>query len=369
MLKEMEPEHAAEFAKNLSEELGRVGETVRISPESPTLIEALSEAGTWRHAVDIHFEGEPLQDVLTPTTEGAWGYKFAEKPLEIENLPTMPASEQALRKGASVLGFTAEDTFAPVTHRMKDIVDFLQVENTLADSMRMSDPAAKQTIADLAEHFGVENLQADDITPERIIVSPTAKVPADINADLLDTTSTGAIFSQARFRSFSAGIENTSKSLSTSLSKTILSTRTSIPSVKTKISKGASGRISKDLSTKISELSASPSLEISPIISSILSRKTSPYPSQYPSLKTDMEQLSKQIASQQSQQAKARRATLTKRLAAEQVRFEYPVLSELEIPSFLKIGLPRITTLSSASKFILTQRGNNGNVSKKNKRK
>ena len=133
------PDKAAAVAAKLVASMRAVGEDVYISSQKPTLIE--NAAG--HHAVDIHYLGEPAPDVLNPNIQAGYGYQFGQKPIQIEKLPAMPLSEQALRKGTSSLTFQ-EQGFEPLSHRMKDVPDFYAAAESLRQSM--SDQATKNIL-------------------------------------------------------------------------------------------------------------------------------------------------------------------------------------------------------------------------------
>ncbi len=167
-------EAASKFTSGALKVLGEAGDIVRISPEKPTLIEA-NIGGKWAHAVDIKYEGMP--DIQL-SAEGGWGFKYSRPTTEIEGLPAMSLSEQGLRKGAdSVLGFTEDMGIGPVAHRLKDIPDFFQAQETLLESARPSGKVAEaqSLLSDLAERY---NVSLSDVASagERYIVSsrPTA---------------------------------------------------------------------------------------------------------------------------------------------------------------------------------------------------
>ena len=112
------------------------GYQVRINPKNPTLIEAKVK-GQWHHAVDIHSIDIPLKEISSPaiTQEGAYGFKFNQKPYTLEGVKTMRLSEQGLRKGASIYTVRKSATdsliFSPKPHRVKDIADFFATQEAL----------------------------------------------------------------------------------------------------------------------------------------------------------------------------------------------------------------------------------------------
>jgi hypothetical protein len=165
---------AQNFAKGLSTRLLDSAETVRISPESPTLIESLGEDNQWHHAVDIHFKGE-TPDVLNPATEGGWGFKFHKSPIQIENQAVMPLSEHGLRKGSSIMGFQEGGIMGPAAHRMKDIPDFFAAQKTLLESRfpSVATVQGKQTLSALMGRYGITDKDLEGIEiNERTIFRP-----------------------------------------------------------------------------------------------------------------------------------------------------------------------------------------------------
>lgn len=147
-------EDASKFTSGALKVLGKAGDIVRISPEKPTLIEA-NIGGKWAHAVDIKYEGMPDTQL---SAEGGWGFKYSRPTTVIEGLPAMSLSEQGLRKGAnSFLGFTEDMGMGPVAHRLKDIPDFFQAQQTLLESARPSGKVteAQSLLSGLAERYNV----------------------------------------------------------------------------------------------------------------------------------------------------------------------------------------------------------------------
>lgn len=170
-------EKAFKFTQELAETLKKAGEVVRISPDTPTLIEAYVGGGRWAHAVDIHYLGEPIKDVLQPTLGKAWGFTLEKGTIKIESIPVMRLSEQGLRKGVSILGFTEEKTLMPVTHRMKDIPDFFQIQKTLLLSRTIRSAKGETILAQLTDVYqvGVTPLA---ILKQSFIVSPVTTAPS-----------------------------------------------------------------------------------------------------------------------------------------------------------------------------------------------
>jgi hypothetical protein len=166
-------EGAVKFTKDLAARLQDAGEDVRVSPERAILIETRVDLDKYAHAVDIHFKGEEA-DLMNPMSERAWGFTLQRAKVKIENIELMGASEQGLRKGVSILGFTEEQGLGPVAHRLKDIPDFFQVQETLLESK--SDMQGQILLARLEPRFGVKDLaDTDVIIQERYLVSPASQ--------------------------------------------------------------------------------------------------------------------------------------------------------------------------------------------------
>lgn len=102
-----------------------LGENVR---RRGTTIEVY-EKGSWHHAVDIH----PIEHI-----KGLLEYGFeTQPPIKIEGQQYMAIGEQFTRKGRSILT-PWERTVDPVTHRMKDIPDFMNIAQSLIESKKAS---------------------------------------------------------------------------------------------------------------------------------------------------------------------------------------------------------------------------------------
>ncbi|HSV49710.1 MAG TPA: hypothetical protein VLH35_05290, partial [Candidatus Acidoferrales bacterium] len=161
---------ATGFTSKLAGQLLAAGEDVRVSPEKPTLIEARSTSGAWRHAVDIHAVGDTVEAVPAK----AWGYDITKRNIAIEKIPVQQLSEQGLAKGVSVLGFKQDSTIGPVAHRAKDVPDFFQAQRSLLESKGYNvDADARFTR--LTERFGVKDVLTESFdVPAEYIVSRRA---------------------------------------------------------------------------------------------------------------------------------------------------------------------------------------------------
>lgn len=172
---------AIKFASELTTKLKATGADVRVSPEKPTLIEANVGGGKYAHAVDIHFRGEKPVDVLTPTRDVAWGFKFEKPTVQQEGIPTMALNEQGLRKGASILGFkeVPEGMVGPRLRRVKDIPDYFQVQKTLIEKMpARKTVVAREALARSEEYYGVDYTTDIPATPQRVAFNPRAETIA-----------------------------------------------------------------------------------------------------------------------------------------------------------------------------------------------
>lgn len=251
--------------------LGTLSKTdiVRISPESPSLIES-KVGGKWIHAVDVHSIDAPL-DADIPM-EGAWGFRFDKSPnLRIEGVKSMALSETRTRKAASILTFR-EEGFAPEQHRLKDIPDFITTQEYLT---RVGKPTDLPKVAELKGLYGKDLPSSGSqrvpifspptgqgvsfITP----ISPAALITPKVKASISPGVQPRASISpSAGFypsvsispgRSISASI-SPSRSISTSLSIS--------PSITPSPSPGStspgSGSPSRSVSPSISPGSSSP---------------------------------------------------------------------------------------------------------------
>ncbi|MFA5365723.1 MAG: hypothetical protein WC325_11135, partial [Candidatus Bathyarchaeia archaeon] len=163
----MSQKGAVDFAQKLVTRLQGAGADVKISAESPTLIEANVGQGVYAHAVDIHYKGE-APNVLTPSTQGEvrWGFSVSRQPIKIEDVPAMSLTEQGLRKGAAILSFT-EEGIGTVSWRAKDAPDFFQVQRTLLEQI----PASKtvkvmDSFEQAMKYYNVQDIKASPQTNE-----------------------------------------------------------------------------------------------------------------------------------------------------------------------------------------------------------
>ena len=131
-------QEAAAAAARLTRELGKAGERVRISKETPTLIESRIR-GEWKHAVDIHSLDQALKDLRSPAIQAGkvYGLSIEQPTIKIGGIRAMRLSEQGVRKGGSILTLR-EEGFQPAAHRMKDISDFFMTQEALARSKRFA---------------------------------------------------------------------------------------------------------------------------------------------------------------------------------------------------------------------------------------
>jgi len=116
------------------------GSSIRISPETPSLVE-VNVGGNWVHAFDIHSSygsaGGPLNNLYI-------GYGLATKPAFVtsEGYPMMTLQEQGTRKWSSVL---SPQSFgpAPEAHRLKDVYGALSASDYF--SITQGNTAAQAT--------------------------------------------------------------------------------------------------------------------------------------------------------------------------------------------------------------------------------
>jgi hypothetical protein len=220
---------AIKFAGELTSKLRASGADVRVSPEKPTLIEANVGGGKYAHAVDIHFMGEKPVDILTPTRDVAWGFKFEKPTVQQEGIPTMALNEQGLRKGASILGFkeVPEGMVGPRLHRVKDIPDYFQVQRTLIEKMPIrKTTGAREALARSEEYYGVDYTTDIPATPQRIAFNPRAEAVAN-NALGVKVQKTAAFTSGSTLAERTSGVDITA--VGNSIQSPSVATRAPIP--------------------------------------------------------------------------------------------------------------------------------------------
>jgi hypothetical protein len=64
-LRKVGKQEAIRFANELFARLEKIDKTLRINPDKPAIIET-NKNGKWERAVDIHYAGEPPEDILSP---------------------------------------------------------------------------------------------------------------------------------------------------------------------------------------------------------------------------------------------------------------------------------------------------------------
>jgi hypothetical protein len=167
-------EKAETFTTSLVGKLAKKGEIVRVSPTSPTLIEA-KVGGKWVHAVDIHAEGIPQPYDSTVAGETAFGLQMLQKRIKIEGVKATRLSEEGIRKGASAFALR-EGELRPELHRTKDIGDFFRIQETLAESKRFGKEEVLGKIGELKEYYPGTAIEKEtkidfELTPSKDIPS------------------------------------------------------------------------------------------------------------------------------------------------------------------------------------------------------
>jgi hypothetical protein len=174
-------EAAALKAKQLTTKLQKMGEPVRISKQTPTLIEVKTKTG-WHHAVDIHSIDQALSDA-SPSLAGekAYGLQLGQKSIKIEGVETMRLSEQGVRKMASISTarpdkLTKTISFAPEPHRIKDIGDWFTTQEVLLKSKPLPQTSALAKLQQAKSFFPKDVFKVT--TPSKtLIYSPPVSVP------------------------------------------------------------------------------------------------------------------------------------------------------------------------------------------------
>ena len=249
--------------KELVKRLRSVGEDVRISKETPTLIEAKVAPGKYVHAVDIKSIDAP-SIAGTPTQEKAFGFTLTQKPTKIEDVLATPLSEQGLRKTSATFIFgekpaapkgsqiglffeTEAPTFRPKAHRIKDVPDYFSTQEFLISKKIFGKSKLRKQLTSLKETF-----------PKQIFEDNLAKVKIEIPSSRPSLKPSKTLLSR------------------TFPSARILPSRS--PSVR------PSPRISPSIMPSITPSpSISPSLKPSPSPSPIISPSIKPSPSLKPS--------------------------------------------------------------------------------------
>lgn len=285
--------------------LKRSGNQVRISKQSPTLIEAKVK-GNWRHAVDIHTTDTAAADLASPNIQATkvYGFSMNQGATKIKGVNVMKLSEQGVRKGAATFTFrdvsspkfkdwgfgkNTKLTFAPEAHRAKDIADFVATQEVLIKSKNFGLGSARLT-GSLETFKALAPASTAGGTATVGLYSPTVAASAS------STAIAGSISSSAAISSFSAGraailssdsmslAKKTSSSPSTSISRSPSSSpsfsRIFSPSIARSPSPSSSASISSSLSPSPFR---SPSRSPSPSPSRSIGGSISPSPSPSPS--------------------------------------------------------------------------------------
>jgi len=173
-------EASALKTKQLVTKLQKIGEPVRISKKTPTLIE-VKVGKEWHHAVDIHAFEQALKEA-SPAIAGekVYGLQLGQKPIKIKGIETMRLSEQGVRKMRSIA--TARPgkkiTFAPEAHRIKDIPDWFASQETLLRSKFLPQPVRLAKLRELKTLYPVEIFKQPILEqPKVLLYSPKVSVP------------------------------------------------------------------------------------------------------------------------------------------------------------------------------------------------
>jgi len=241
-------QQAQEFAQELVQKLEKKGgRDVRVSPEKKTLIESRGEGGEWHHAVDINYKGEE-QDIMGPDTEGAWGFEFGQKSVNVEGLSAMSLSEHGLRKGGSALTLKGKEV-KPKPHREKDVQDFYWTQRTLLESQGMEPRVAKEQLEPWKSAW--EDVDFEQPTEMRI---PLKQPSQDVSPSTFPSTSVSTSPSPSLTPSPSPSISpSPSPSLMPSVSPSIWPSISPSPSVSPSVSPSPSPSPSPSLTPSIIE--------------------------------------------------------------------------------------------------------------------
>ncbi len=168
------------LTKQLVSKLRKQGQQVRVSPTSPTLVEA-KIGGRWIHGIDIHAFGETVSDIKSMSfadMKKVYGLQLQQQTIRMEGLNIMRLSEQAIRKGGHSILRMRERGFAPEPHRLKDIPDWFAAEQTLIESKIFG---KKKLLGMLEEAKGFYSKDVLSIpTDTKLLISgvkPKGKIP------------------------------------------------------------------------------------------------------------------------------------------------------------------------------------------------
>lgn len=134
-------EETIDITKDIAQQLEKAGIPIRITAETPTLIEAKTTSMDWQPAVDIHsIEEIPIEGIPLASGKKAFGLPLFQRPIKIGGTKVMRLSEQGVRKFASaaILNPTEEGIIlSPPEHRItRDIPDWFTVQEVLLKSKK-----------------------------------------------------------------------------------------------------------------------------------------------------------------------------------------------------------------------------------------
>lgn len=247
---------AEKFTKELLSATKKAGEKHGIDPSNPLLIISKKE-GAPSHAFDIHAGAIQQEGQIAP--EGIFGYKYAQKPLKVEGLPIMRASEQTMRKIGSSLtlqSFTKEQLkkyglygafkemygerdvykgFFPALHRTKDIAHIRPLGYSLSESQLnpLKSAKTKQLTDEFLKQYGKLYDIGAGVEAEVPAIVPSRSI-ASMGKRAIKAASMGLVSPSSAKASRSLSISpSASLSISPKASKTIASVSKSLtPSYK-----------------------------------------------------------------------------------------------------------------------------------------
>jgi len=172
MLKNVTAEQASAFTKGLVEYIKRrSGEQPWIDPSQPMLIKNFSRSTlAKRHAIDIHYPGEPLiEGQITPSqfADMVYGMKKTSPTVKanvqgIGEIDIARLSETGIGKTEQVLGWRVEPATGKVilkteAHRLKDYVDLYEIIKTYNGEKAANKWASDLGITDILKEFELRN--------------------------------------------------------------------------------------------------------------------------------------------------------------------------------------------------------------------
>jgi hypothetical protein len=152
-LKNVDADGAKDFTQKLVDKINAASEhKVWVSPNKPTLVMSTAPDGSYMHAVDIHYQGEPIVDgVVSPSEfqDMVYGMGKAQPTVKVNvpgvgNINISRLSETGVGKTEQVLGWRIDPATNRVVitteaHRLKDYADLYEIIKTYSGARKADD--------------------------------------------------------------------------------------------------------------------------------------------------------------------------------------------------------------------------------------